>query len=1268
MKEPQPSQALIAEGFDSRVVLPYGERGRPLVIGEAPGRKESEDGIPFHPEADAGGLFKRLCERVGVKREQFSIWNCVNQRPPQNELYDDKGYPKPYTHDAIAYWKPFLHQFIEEMAPPVIIGLGRTALEVLTGFSDIGTTRGYVHQARIEIYNSNEDWDAMYDKHDLNIPTICTYHPQFLNYGQKHLSGVFLRDILTGLDIAQNGYKPTTLKVVPTPSIDEFKWFCSQYNPERHRLTYDIETPETRLLTEDEWLDGKSQRDIPQTIERASFCFTPEVGGWSIPWVEPFVDLARGLLASDGAKAGWNIRLFDRPRLEHYACFIHGREYDLLDCWRHLHRTLPASLAFVAPFYVNMAPWKQENHSQPEWYSAMDAIVEHLCGDGMERDLRTTNQWETYESHVVDILALTTKMAENGLPFDQVRAKEFEGELEVKLKERQQRLQAITPIDVRKTKKYKSLNPELRKWFIAHGTEPKHWVEHPLDALKELYATRYQEKNDGECYTYQQTPEGQWMRVYDFNPNSHIQKKALIRHFNHKLKTNRKSKKETSDDNTLKGLITTYIESEKLQDKVAVECYQLIRECVAISKVLGTYVRGWRPGADGLIHATPGIWGDMFRISWRAPNLAATVADKKEVQIASGFRKCIAVRDEQVIIESDWRGMEAVLVAHFSGDSDYMRLAQLGVHSYLASHIISKPADLAWSNADLYGYFKEVKGDHPKVYDDAKHCIAEGELVLTDSGLIPIQNITLDNKLWDGVEWVSHDGLVDQGIREVITYDGLTATADHQVFTQDGTSTTLGLASLQLERLQRTGIGGTPVWVGEGDISTSTSSERLHSTSCSMYAMLSEEVDRQDQPAQAQIHRLSAMQQAAFSVSQRTRSAVLLHHRTVQQSQESRLQALRSAWYQVLVQILQSVSGVDDSESSTSYVSRYYPRTNRQQRTLRTRQLEVGDSSGAAVKQADDGLPAISREACTTKEIRQPLHTVMDFSAGGERNDGRADHRECTGARSQGQSKELEAPQTMARRARVYDILNVGPRHRFTVSGRLVHNCVHGVSYGMTAYLMAELYEMTRTRAQQLISLFFDLFPKVRQWQQAVIAEAHEKTRLMNAWGYRMPIWDAYTWNQRRYERLRQLWVASETDTKRVFSEKDAAMLVKIAQHNGDVSTLCYDLGSDAKAALSFYPRDTGAAMLKDAIITLENTYALVSASVLRATAHDALLGICDRRFADETGAQMQVVMERPQPKLGGLVIKTDLAIGQTWDKKSMRSFKPVRMGLEASA
>jgi hypothetical protein len=48
-----------------------------------------------------------------------------------------------------------------------------------------------------------------------------------------------------------------------------------------------------------------------------------------------------------------------------------------------------------------------------------------------------------------------------------------------------------------------------------------------------------------------------------------------------------------------------------------------------------------------------------------------------------------------------------------------------------------------------------------------------------------------DDLVWDGVEFVQHEGVQFSGYKEVMTYDGITGTADHKVFIDDETTLSL---------------------------------------------------------------------------------------------------------------------------------------------------------------------------------------------------------------------------------------------------------------------------------------------------------------------------------------------------------------------------------------------------------------------------------------------------------------------------------------------
>ena len=129
-------------------------------------------------------------------------------------------------------------------------------------------------------------------------------------------------------------------------------------------------------------------------------------------------------------------------------------------------------------------------------------------------------------------------------------------------------------------------------------------------------------------------------------------------------------------------------------------------------------------------------------------------------------------------IIADFSAIEARLLAWEAGEDWRLRAFAEGADIYCASasQMFGVPVVKHGVNGEL-----RQKG---KVAELA--CIAEGELVLTNRGLVPIEQVTTEMKLWDGKEWVDHEGVVFRGERDVIEYEGLTATPDHLVFTPHG--------------------------------------------------------------------------------------------------------------------------------------------------------------------------------------------------------------------------------------------------------------------------------------------------------------------------------------------------------------------------------------------------------------------------------------------------------------------------------------------------
>jgi DNA polymerase len=122
-----------------------------MFIGEAPGRDEDTQGIPF--VGAAGQLLTRMINAMGLEREEVYIANILKCRPPQNRD------PNPDEIDAC---EPFLRQQIDVIAPRMIIALGGFATKTLLR-TDTGITQ---LRGRFHTYHGT--------------PLMPTFHPAFL--------------------------------------------------------------------------------------------------------------------------------------------------------------------------------------------------------------------------------------------------------------------------------------------------------------------------------------------------------------------------------------------------------------------------------------------------------------------------------------------------------------------------------------------------------------------------------------------------------------------------------------------------------------------------------------------------------------------------------------------------------------------------------------------------------------------------------------------------------------------------------------------------------------------------------------------------------------------------------------------------------------------------------------------------------------------------------------------------------------------------------
>jgi DNA polymerase III epsilon subunit-like protein len=137
----------------------------------------------------------------------------------------------------------------------------------------------------------------------------------------------------------------------------------------------------------------------------------------------------------------------------------------------------------------------------------------------------------------------------------------------------------------------------------------------------------------------------------------------------------------------------------------------------------------------------------------------------------SPLKKAICAPDGYLLVDCDSSQIEARTLAWLAGQDDLVEAFDRGedVYKIMASAIYNKAVEEITEQERFVGK-TTILG-----------CLAEGTPVLTDRGWVAIEGVTISDQLWDGEEWVCHQGLVPKGIKETLNLCGLWLTPDHKV-------------------------------------------------------------------------------------------------------------------------------------------------------------------------------------------------------------------------------------------------------------------------------------------------------------------------------------------------------------------------------------------------------------------------------------------------------------------------------------------------------
>jgi uracil-DNA glycosylase len=140
----------------TRLVFADGNpRARIMFVGEAPGREEDIEGLPF--VGRSGKLLDRMIAAIGLDRSKAYIANVIPWRPPGNRT------PTPQETQTCL---PFIQRQIELVDPDILVTLGNPSTQTL-----LGTREG--------IMKTRGRWFD-YDTGTRTIRAMATFHPAYL--------------------------------------------------------------------------------------------------------------------------------------------------------------------------------------------------------------------------------------------------------------------------------------------------------------------------------------------------------------------------------------------------------------------------------------------------------------------------------------------------------------------------------------------------------------------------------------------------------------------------------------------------------------------------------------------------------------------------------------------------------------------------------------------------------------------------------------------------------------------------------------------------------------------------------------------------------------------------------------------------------------------------------------------------------------------------------------------------------------------------------
>ena len=372
-----------------------------MIVGEAPGKHEVEQGRPF--VGPSGDLLNQALDYAGISRHDCYITNVVKIRPPNNVIDDLK-----LIGHSIEEFLPQLWDEIVAINPNCILAFGNTALTALTGFKGIKKYRGSIVQCK-----------AGHKVVAAEHPASLMPHGSTSAMTQWKEFAWIKQDVKRAVEQSKfKEYRPPVRQLQVAGNSSEVLRFLETYH-KCDRATIDVETNKTIAQCVGIAFNDYHAMSIPlfgDDFPDHDIAYT-----WRL--VAEFFQDTKIKLMAQNAK-------FDEKRCRQIGLKWWDCWFDMAMGWHMLFSEFPKKLEFISsviteePYYkdegheFNKGKGKEANLRQWYLYNAKDAVVEFECCEKIIAQLKEENLYDLFFDKVMPFHRLYSDMEDVGILID----------------------------------------------------------------------------------------------------------------------------------------------------------------------------------------------------------------------------------------------------------------------------------------------------------------------------------------------------------------------------------------------------------------------------------------------------------------------------------------------------------------------------------------------------------------------------------------------------------------------------------------------------------------------------------------------------------------------------------------------------------------------------------------------------------------------------------------------------------------------------------